>query len=129
MVPEFDRVCFDPKAAIGDVVGPIKTQFGHHLIIVDERKGNLPKSCAARHILVKTEGEADKALQRVKAGEDFGELAAALSTCPSGKKGGSLGHFQPGCMVPAFDKVCFHPATKIGDVAGPIKTEFGYHLI
>ena len=55
------------------------------------------------------------------------ELAKKFSTCPAGKKGGSLGEFQPGQMVKAFDNVVFKKA--ILEVHGPIKTQFGYHLI
>eukprot|EP00931_Biecheleriopsis_adriatica_P120339 TRINITY_DN95457_c0_g1_i1.p1 TRINITY_DN95457_c0_g1~~TRINITY_DN95457_c0_g1_i1.p1 ORF type:complete len:154 (-),score=33.95 TRINITY_DN95457_c0_g1_i1:20-481(-) len=87
------------------------------------------KSCTARHILMKSEAELLKAKARIEAGEDFGKVAAECSTCPSGKSGGSLGSFGPGSMVPAFDRVCFDPSTKIGEIVGPVQTHFGYHLI
>jgi peptidyl-prolyl cis-trans isomerase C len=57
----------------------------------------------------------------------FSKMAKAHSTCPSGKKGGALGKFKPGQMVKEFDKVVF--SAPIGVVQGPIKTEFGYHLV
>merc|ERR1712137_830776 len=123
MVPAFDKVCFSPETKLREVVGPIQTQFGYHLIIVDSRV--LPRECEARHILVKTKEDADAAMGRIHDGEEFSKVAIELSTCPSGKKGGSLDSFTPGRMVPAFDKVCFDPATKIGDVVGPIQTQFG----
>jgi peptidyl-prolyl cis-trans isomerase C len=47
--------------------------------------------------------------------------------CPSGKSGGDLGEFSPGMMVPEFDKVVF--SAEVGKVQGPVKTQFGYHLI
>ena len=53
MVPAFDKVCFSAATKLEEVVGPIQTQFGYHLIIVDSREGPLPKTCEARHILVK----------------------------------------------------------------------------
>ena len=59
----------------------------------------------------------------------FADLARQYSTCPSGSSGGSLGSFQPGTMVPEFDKVIFSPDTVIGTVIGPVQTQFGYHLI
>jgi peptidyl-prolyl cis-trans isomerase C len=60
----------------------------------------------------------------------FADLAREYSTCPSGSSsGGSLGSFQPGTMVPEFDKVVFSPDTVIGSVIGPVETKFGYHLI
>ena len=82
---------------------------------------------SARHILVKTKEEADSLKQQLSKGADFAKLAKKHSTCPSGKKGGDLGEFGPGKMVPAFDKVVFRmPVLK---VHGPIKTKFGFHLI
>lgn len=87
------------------------------------------KSCSARHILMKSESELNEAKARIEAGEDFSKVAAQCSTCPSGRSGGSLGNFTPGSMVPAFDRVCFDPATKLGEVVGPVQTNFGYHLI
>lgn len=60
----------------------------------------------------------------------FKGAAQRYSICPSGKaSGGSLGKFSPGMMVPAFDKVIFDKESKIGRVIGPIRTNFGYHLI
>ena len=81
----------------------------------------------ARHILVDTEEQAQALKDEILAGGDFAILAAASSQCPSGKSGGDLGQFGPGMMVPEFDKVCF--SADIGEVVGPLKTQFGYHLI
>lgn len=81
----------------------------------------------ARHILVPTQ-EACLALKaEIEGGKDFAAVAAKHSTCPSGKTGGDLGEFSPGQMVREFDDVVFKSAT--GKVHGPVKTEFGYHLI
>jgi peptidyl-prolyl cis-trans isomerase C len=82
---------------------------------------------AARHILVKTETECDDLKQQIQDGADFADLAKAHSKCPSGRDGGALGEFQPGQMVPEFDKVVFNEA--VGVVHGPVKTDFGYHLV
>ena len=84
-------------------------------------------SAAARHILVNTEEECLKLKNEIEAGTDFAESAKKHSKCPSGTEGGSLGEFNPGQMVPEFDKVVFHEET--GKVHGPVKTQFGYHLI
>ena len=82
---------------------------------------------SAVHILVKERQLADKIKKLLDKGEDFGKLAKKYSTCPSKKKGGSLGEFHKGDMVKAFDDVVFRrPILK---VHGPIKTQFGYHLI
>merc|ERR1711865_883824 len=85
------------------------------------------KSAEASHILVKDEAKANELKAEIEGGADFAELAAKHSTCPSGKSGGSLGEFGPGQMVPEFDKVVFSEPLKT--VLGPIKTQFGYHLI
>jgi peptidyl-prolyl cis-trans isomerase C len=82
---------------------------------------------SACHILVKTCEEADKIKALLDKGGNFQQLAKKHSTCPSGKKGGDLGEFQPGTMVKAFDNVVFKK--EILTVHGPIKTQFGYHLI
>lgn len=82
---------------------------------------------SARHILVPSEDEAEKLKQRIVGGEDFAELARAHSKCPSGREGGDLGSFGPGEMVREFDDVVFHKA--LGTVHGPVKTQFGFHLI
>ena len=84
---------------------------------------------SARHILVKSQDEIDLVLDKLKSGEKFADLAREFSTCPSGKSGGSLGSFSPGTMVAAFDKVIFDPNTNLGEIAGPVQTQFGYHLI
>ncbi len=84
----------------------------------------------ARHILVPTLEDANEVLGKVAAGETtFGGLASEYSTCPSGSRGGSLGSFSPGTMVKEFDEVVFSPDTKVGEVLGPVQTQFGYHLI
>jgi peptidyl-prolyl cis-trans isomerase C len=81
----------------------------------------------ARHILVKTQEACQKLKDQIEAGSDFAEMARQHSQCPSGKQGGDLGEFGPGQMVPEFDKVVF--SGEIGKVHGPVKTQFGYHLL
>lgn len=86
----------------------------------------MAKACA-RHILVKTKAQAESLKQQLTKGADFGTLAKRHSLCPSGKKGGDLGEFRPGQMVKAFDQVVFKKP--VLQVHGPIKTQFGFHLI
>lgn len=81
----------------------------------------------ARHILVNTEEQCEDLKQRIAAGEDFAEVAKECSLCPSGQRGGDLGEFSPGQMVREFNDVCFND--EVGVVHGPVKTQFGYHLI
>lgn len=82
---------------------------------------------AARHILVASEAECLKLKADIEGGADFATIAKAHSTCPSGKEGGALGTFRPGQMVKEFDTVVFN--AELGKVHGPVKTQFGYHLI
>jgi len=81
----------------------------------------------ASHILVKTDGEAYLILQKIREGASFEEMAKQKSICPSGKKGGSLGWFGRNQMVKEFEVAAF--AAKKGQIIGPIKTQFGYHII
>jgi peptidyl-prolyl cis-trans isomerase C len=81
----------------------------------------------ARHILVPTAAQAEDLKAQIAAGADFADLAAAHSSCPSGARGGDLGEFLPGQMVREFNDVCFND--EVGVVHGPVKTQFGYHLI
>jgi peptidyl-prolyl cis-trans isomerase C len=81
----------------------------------------------ASHILVKTEDQAKQIMKRLTDGEEFAAVAKRFSSCPSGKNGGDLGWFGKGMMVPEFEKVAFEE--EVGKVVGPIKTQFGYHVI
>ncbi len=85
------------------------------------------KSVNASHILVSNARDAEGIMIRLSKGEDFANLAKRFSKCPSKSKGGNLGWFKKGDMVPEFEKACFEGKT--GDIVGPVKTEFGYHII
>ena len=82
---------------------------------------------SARHILVESEENCQNLKQAIEEGGSFADLAKEHSMCPSGKSGGDLGEFGPGQMVPEFDEVVF--SADIGVVQGPVKTQFGYHLL
>lgn len=81
----------------------------------------------ARHILVDTKERCEEIKKTIEAGVNFAEMAKKHSKCASGRKGGDLGEFSPGQMVPEFDRVIF--TEEIGKVHGPVKTTFGFHLI
>jgi peptidyl-prolyl cis-trans isomerase C len=89
-------------------------------------EGTMAKA-RARHILVAKEERALELKGKIEGGEDFGQVAKTYSLCPSGKQGGDLGTFSKGDMVPEFDVVVF--GGELGKVHGPVKTQFGYHLI
>ena len=94
---------------------------------------NEKESVHARHILVKTEAEANaiakslKSLTGATLKAKFIEEAKAKSTGPSGPKGGDLGYFAQGQMVPEFNAKVF--SMKVGTLSEPVKTQFGYHVI
>ena len=79
------------------------------------------------HILVKTEKEVNKVLERIKKGEKFSAIAKDISLCPSKKRGGDLGTFGRGQMVKEFENAAF--ALEKGQISGIVKTQFGYHII
>lgn len=86
----------------------------------------MAKTASALHILVKHKEQAEDIIKKLDKGAKFDVLAKKYSTCPSGKKGGSLGEFKKGQMVPPFDKACFN-----GELLTPllVKTKFGWHVI
>jgi peptidyl-prolyl cis-trans isomerase C len=81
----------------------------------------------ASHILVKTEADAQDILKQLKAGGKFEELAKNHSIDAAAAKGGDLGWFGKGAMLPEFEKAVF--ALKEGAISGIVKTKFGYHII
>jgi len=81
----------------------------------------------AKHILCKTEEETISAKERILKGENFEDVAKELSVGPSGKNGGDLGWFEKNQMVPEFGNLAF--SLKKNEIGGPVKTQFGYHII
>lgn len=94
--------------------------------IFDDLKMN--EQIKASHILVNTEEEAQKVIERINKGEDFAALAKELSVdLGSGANGGDLDYFNYAKMVQPFSEAAF--ALKIGEVSAPVQTDFGYHII
>jgi peptidyl-prolyl cis-trans isomerase C len=85
------------------------------------------KKASARHILVASKEMCENLKAQIEAGADFAAVAKEHSLCPSKSDGGALGTFSPGQMVREFDEVVF--SGEVGKVLGPVKTQFGYHLI
>ncbi|MGB0846842.1 MAG: peptidylprolyl isomerase [Thiolinea sp.] len=82
---------------------------------------------SARHLLVSTEEQCLALKTEIEDGADFADVAKQHSSCPSGQRGGDLGTFGRGQMVPEFDQVVFNGDLNV--VHGPVKTQFGYHLL
>ena len=82
----------------------------------------------ASHILVDKHNKALEIISKIKEGEDFAKMAKLHSSCPSKKKGGDLGFFTKGSMVPEFEQAAFNlnPGQMTNE---PVKTKFGYHII
>ena len=94
-----------------------------------ENKKNFeePETTRASHILVESEEVAKKALERVKNGEPFAKVAEELSTDPSKSRGGDIGTFSRGQLIPEFEEAC--KSLNPGQMSGVIKTSLGYHVI
>lgn len=100
---------------------------------------SVPETISARHILIAVDAADDAAKKKAKKekaedlrqklvkGGDFAKLAEENSDCPSKSKGGNLGEFPRGNMVPAFEQAAF--SLKTNEISGVVETEFGYHII
>ena len=87
-----------------------------------------PETASAKHILVDSEDQANELLSKINSDEvSFEAAAGEFSSCPSKEEGGNLGSFGRGQMVPEFEEAVFN--MNIGEVRGPVQTQFGYHLI
>lgn len=86
-----------------------------------------PEKVKASHILVDSEELAKEIQGKIAEGASFEDLAAEYSSCPSKERGGDLGEFTKGQMVPEFEDAAFE--LSVGDISEPVKTQFGYHLI
>ncbi|MGA1494044.1 MAG: peptidyl-prolyl cis-trans isomerase [Rhodothermales bacterium] len=122
----------------GSVVGPIVSGGQVHLIKVIDVRPPEETAVKARHILFRaTEGDDDaraEALTEARDvrrqllnGGDFAQLAAEYSDDGTAQRGGDLGWFGPGRMVAPFEEAAF--GARIGQIVGPVETQFGYHLI
>jgi len=87
------------------------------------------KEINTRHILLKTEEEAKQIQSRLLKGEDFVELAKQYSIDPNAKTtGGEIGFHPKGTLLPEYEGVAFK-LSKVGQISGIVKTQFGYHII
>lgn len=134
-VPAFEEGVL--AATVGEPYGPVETEFGFHVILVNQREDGA--SVNAQHILVDTEEDAQGVIDRLDAGEDFNELATELSLDPSarGNNGDTLAILtqgqQSGLYVPEetffeFDQVVF--GAEAGDILEPVTVpQFGFFVL
>lgn len=134
LTKEKEKAVFGAK--VGSVVGPIPDFDGYHLIKILEEKRGAETFIRARHILLATAGSTEAAVMkqasdliaRARKGEDFAELAKHYSTEPgAATSGGDLGWFGKGRMVKPFEDAAMKGSP--GQIIGPVKTQFGIHVI
>ncbi|TXC81373.1 peptidylprolyl isomerase [Luteibaculum oceani] len=133
MVWPFEKAAFSGK--VGEIVGPIRTNFGYHLIKIYDRRPSRGK-VQVSHILVRYAGDTllskqkiDELYTKVKAGEEFAELAKKYSQdSKSANKGGLLDEFGAGRMVDEFETVAFGLENP-GDISEPFKSPYGWHIV
>lgn len=133
---EFQKVITNAKRdilaqmAMRDVLKTAEVSDEEVKAFFEENKEKYKKgeTVRAKHILVASEEKCNEVLAKLQNGEKtFEEAAQQYSTCPSGQRGGDLGEFGKGQMVPEFEKAAFE--AEIGQIVGPVKTQFGCHLI
>ena len=125
------------KLKVGQISDPVDSPYGFLIF----NRVNVD-AVTASHILISYKGAlrsekdrdrrdarklAEKILKELKSGRDFAELARKHSDGPSGPKGGELGRFERGQMVPEFDQAVFGLET--GAISEVVETKFGYHII
>jgi len=117
------------EALLGDITRTAATEAEMKKLYDESVAKTQPEEeVRARHILVKTEKEAQDVLAKLKGGADFEKLAREISTDPSAKtNGGDLEYFTKGQMVPEFSEAAFKLSK--GQVSQPVKTQFGFHVI
>lgn len=123
------------NAKPGDVSDVIIGDDGYQIVKLLEEKDSPELFVNVSHILIKIESDtaaakstAENLYNRVKNGEDINKLAVEYSQDPSAKQNkGNMGWFTKGAMVKEFEEASFN--AKVGDIVGPVKTQFGYHVI
>ncbi|MCJ7555193.1 MAG: peptidylprolyl isomerase, partial [Ignavibacteriaceae bacterium] len=123
------------KTQVGDVVGPYSTSQGYALFKYFGAVAADEVMISASHILISQFGDDEKNLEEANKlyaelvqGADFSKAAKEFSQDPgSAKKGGELGYFGKGMMVPEFENAVF--SGKVGEIQKPVKTSYGYHII
>ncbi|WP_291783926.1 peptidylprolyl isomerase [Cecembia sp.] len=138
MVHQFEDAAFGLD--VGDISDPILTNFGYHIIKLEDRKPN-PGEIKVSHILVRTQPgdpvSEERALRKV--GDIYTELQKPESlweeVCKmysedlgSKNSGGALPWIGLGSVIPEFERVAFS-ISEVGEISPPVKTPYGYHII
>ena len=118
------------QMAMRETLKDVKVTEEELKMFYEQNKGQFMRgeTVQAKHILTDSEETCNNILESIVNGEKtFEDAAKEFSTCPSKERGGDLGEFGKGQMVKEFEDAAF--AAEIGHVVGPVKTQFGYHLI
>lgn len=124
-----------PNPEKGSVLGPVAVGSEAHLVKIRDIRPAEDVTVRASHILLRTSDEDEnirsqliEIRNRIRSGEvDFAEMARQYSEDASASQGGDLGWFGPGRMLAPFEEAAF--GARVNQVVGPIKTQYGYHLI
>ncbi|MBN8705766.1 MAG: peptidylprolyl isomerase [Bacteroidetes bacterium] len=140
MVYPFENAAYN--APIDSVFGPIKTQFGYHLIKVTARKTSSDPRYISHLMLMFGEGKdtvsmrtrIDSISTAIQSNQFktaiFNAMVAKYSEdTPSKINGGSMGEWKPSGRVPEFDEIVFSKLQKAGDISGVVRTKWGFHIV
>lgn len=128
-----EKILYSGK--VGEVVGPVPTYEGYSVYKIVKDSSSQDEYVQASHILINFGADTSLAQKKInellsglRGGADFAKVAKDYSQDQmSAVQGGDLGWFGKGMMVPEFEKAAFN--AKIGDLVGPIKTNYGFHII
>lgn len=120
---------FTKQYAIAKLLKAATVEEDEAVKFYDEHKSmyKVNETVRASHILVDSEEKAKAVMGEIEGGKSFEEAAQEHSSCPSSAKGGDLGSFDQGKMVPEFEEAVF--SMNVDEVRGPVQTQFGYHII
>ena len=122
LTPNMDQVLFSAK--IGELIGPIESEYGFHIAQVTD----IAPQLNLRHIQVDSFDVAESLKQELLAGADFASLAQRYSTdIPTSQNEGNIGYLTRTQLLPEIEDIIF--AASVGDLLGPLPSQFGYHLI
>lgn len=138
MIYAFENMAYNTP--VGEVTPVFRTQFGYHIMYVHDRRAALGE-IRASHILLRLDanasaedsvavyGRAEELIAMLDGGADFAEVARDHSEDPgSAQRGGDLGFFEYGRMVPEFSEGAF-ALENVGDISGMVRSQFGLHII
>jgi len=114
------------KDEVDDVID-IEEEEIVNFYYANQAKYLTPERMRASHILAASRKDAENILEKISSGEDFVQVAKAKSVDPTARRGGDIGYFAKGQLMPKFENAC--SMLDVGDVSGVVRTKLGYHII